>query len=69
MRDAETRFVDIELKLVAMEDMVDTLNRTAYEQARRIEDLEALVAKLAEHVRNVAQNAGQGQLHERPPHY
>ncbi|MCG2585086.1 SlyX family protein [Massilia sp. TS11] len=65
----ESRLVDIELKLVAMEDLVDTLNQTVYAQSRRIEDLEALVAGLAEHVRNLAQNGAQVPLNERPPHY
>lgn len=64
----ENRFIDIELKLTDQENLVDTLNRTVYEQGRRIEQLEALVAKLAEHVRTL-RDAGQGPVNERPPHY
>ena len=37
-------------------------------QGRRIDQLEALVAKLAEHVRAL-RDAGQGPVNERPPHY
>jgi SlyX protein len=65
----EERFIDLEIKLAQQEDLVDTLNRTVYEQARRIDLLEAMLAKLAEHVRNNA-HAGPNTLqNERPPHY
>lgn len=65
---AEDRFIDIEIKLGEQENLVDTLNRTIYEQGRRIDQLEALVAKLAEHLRAL-RDAGQGPLNEKPPHY
>ena len=65
---SEDRFIDIEIKLSYQENQVDALNRTIYEQGRRIDQLEALVAKLAEHVRAV-RDAGQGPVNERPPHY
>jgi SlyX protein len=64
----EDRFVDIEIKLAHQEDLVETLNQTVYRQGRRIDQLEAMVAKLADHVRNL-QEAGQQPLNERPPHY
>ncbi len=64
----EDRFIDIEIKLSYQENQVDALNRTIYEQGRRIDQLEALVAKLAEHVRAL-RDAGQGPLNEKPPHY
>jgi SlyX protein len=64
----EDRFVDIEIKLAHQEDLVETLNQTVYQQARRIDQLEAMLAKLAQHVRNL-QDAGQQPLNEKPPHY
>lgn len=64
----EDRFVDIEIKLAHQEDLVDTLNQTVYQQARRIDQLEAMLTKLAEHVRTL-QEAGQNPINERPPHY
>ncbi len=64
----EDRFVDIEIKLAHMEDLVDSLNGTVYQQARRIDQLEAMVAKLAEHVR-VLRDREQSPVNERPPHY
>lgn len=64
----EDRFIDIEIKLAHQENLVESLNQTIYEQSRRIDQLEAMVAKLAEHVR-VFRDAGQGPVNERPPHY
>ena len=64
----EERVVDSEIKLAHQEDLVETLNRTVYEQGRRIDQLESLVKQLADHVRNLRE-AGQQPLNERPPHY
>jgi len=66
--DHEDRFVDIEIKLAQQEDLVDSLNQTVYQQGRKIDQLEAMVAKLAENLRNLRE-AGQSPLNERPPHY
>ena len=64
----EERFVDIEIKLAHQEDLVESLNDVVYQQTRRIDQLEAMVAKLAEHLRNNAQS-GPTPLNEPPPHY
>jgi SlyX protein len=64
----ENRFIDIEIKVAHQENLVESLNQTIYEQGRRIDQLEAMVAKLAEHVR-VLRDAGQGPVNEKPPHY
>ena len=67
---SEDRFVDIEIKLAHQEDTVEQLNQVVYEQSRRIDQLEAMVSQLAEHIRNNAQsgpNPGAGG--ETPPHY
>jgi len=64
----EDRFINIEIKLSDQENVVDHLNRTNYEQGRRIDQLEAMVAKLADHVRTL-RDAGQGPVNDRPPHY
>ncbi len=64
----EERFVDIELKLVHTEDLVESLNQMVYQQSRRIDQLEAMVNQLAEHIRNNAQSGG-GLINDRPPHY
>lgn len=67
--NSEERFVDIEIKLAHQEDMVDELNQVVYRQGRQIDQLEALVSKLADHIRTSAQNSGSGPVNEKPPHY
>ena len=64
----DDRFIDIEIKLAHQENLVESLNQTIYEQGRRIDQLEAMVAKLATHVRSL-RDAGQGPVNEKPPHY
>ena len=64
----EDRFVDIEIKLAHQEDLVESLNDVVYQQTRRIDQLEAMVNKLAEHIRNNAQS-GTTPSNEPPPHY
>lgn len=64
----DERFINIEIKLSNQENLLDDLNRTIYDQGRRIDQLEGMVAKLAEIVRTL-RDAGQGPLNERPPHY
>jgi len=64
----EDRFVDIEIKLAHQEDLVESLNQVVYQQSRRIDQLEAMVSQLAEHIRNNAQS-GQNPVNEAPPHY
>lgn len=64
----EERFVDIEIKLAHQEDLVESLNQMVYQQNRRIDQLEAMVSQLAEHIRNSAQS-GPNPVNEKPPHY
>ncbi len=64
----EDRFVDIEIKLAHQEDMVESLNQVVIQQDRRIDQLEGIVAALAEHIRNNAQS-GPNPVSEKPPHY
>ena len=66
--DHEERFVDIEIKLAHQEDLVESLNGVVYQQSRRIDQLEAMVSQLAEHLRNNAE-ARQSPVNEPPPHY
>ncbi len=65
----EDRFVDIEIKLAYQEDLVESLNQVVYQQSLRIDQLEALVNKLGEHIRNNSQTTPGMLLGERPPHY
>lgn len=66
--DHEDPFIHLEIKHAQQEDLLDELNKTIYRQERRIDQLEAMVAKLADHLRTL-RDAGQAPLNERPPHY
>ena len=66
--DKDERFVAIEIKLAHQEHLVESLNDTVYQQARRLEQLEGIVQHLAEHIRNNSQ-PGQQIINDRPPHY
>ena len=68
MRPSEHRLVDIEINLAQQEDLVESLNQLVYQQSRRIDQLEATVAQLIEHIRTSAHN-GQQPVNEKPPHY
>ena len=65
----DERFMAIEIKLAHQEDLVESLNDVVYQQTRRIDQLEAMVNALGEHIRNAAQNAPGAGGHEVPPHY
>jgi SlyX protein len=62
------RLVDIEIKLSHQEDLVETLNQTIYRQGRRIDQLEAMVASLAHHLRTVL-TPRPAPVNDKPPHY
>lgn len=66
--DSEERFVNIELKLVHQEDLVEALNERVYEQQKQIDMLEDLVRALAERVRS-STLSNQTPINEPPPHY
>jgi SlyX protein len=64
----EERFINIEIKLAHQEDLVESLNQMVYQQSRRIDQLEAIVSHLAEHIRNNARS-GPSVTNDKPPHY
>jgi SlyX protein len=66
----EDRIVDIEIKVARQEDLVDTLNKTVYQQQKKIDELEILCAALARHVKDMRDAASEtNAASERPPHY
>lgn len=71
--DAEKRLMDVELKLVAQDDLLDTLNTTVYRQQKKIDELENLCAALAKRLKEMAEmtaaNSSAAPINERPPHY
>ncbi len=67
----DERLNNIETKIAYQEDLLDALNKTLYEQQKKLEQLEARCAALTGSMSSLAQavhenNAG---MDERPPHY
>lgn len=66
----EQRLVDIELKLVSLEDTVQSLNEQIYEQGRQLDELRALSRMLILRLEEAADSStGATPANERPPHY
>jgi SlyX protein len=64
---SEDRFINIEIKVAHQEDLVESLNQRVYEQQKQIDQLEAMLAALADRMRIMSQK--EAPLNERPPHY
>lgn len=66
----EDRLVNIELKIAAQEDLVDTLNNMVYQQQKKIDELETLCTALARQLKETRDSMTErGPANERPPHY
>jgi SlyX protein len=69
----DERLVDVEIRIARQEDLIDVLNKTVYEQQKKIDELEALCTALARHVkdlRDAASDVASDALAlEKPPHY
>lgn len=68
---AEARIIELEIKLTAHEDLLQTLNHQVYEQQKQIAELKALTTALVRRLSAVADEAGGADAYaqERPPHY
>ena len=66
----EQRLVEIELKLVSLEDTVQRLNELVYEQQKQLDALRALSRLLIQRWDEQDGTATmRAQADERPPHY
>ncbi len=67
----EERLIDMEIRIVRQDDLVETLNTMVYQQQKKIDELEALCLALAGRMRELALNSNQRNAmpDERPPHY
>lgn len=66
----EERIIELEIKVTRQEDLLDTLNKTVYEQQKKIDDLEKLCTELARRLKELAASANERMpANERPPHY
>ena len=60
----------IETKITFQEDMIEELNKTVYQQQKKLERLEAVCESLVRHIESMAEARNEGMpANERPPHY
>ena len=66
----EQRFIDIEVKLTAQEDLTQQLSDIVYEQQKQIQELRALYKALVQRISEGDAGGGADPYSiERPPHY
>ena len=65
----ESRLAEIEAKLSFSEDLLETLNRTVYQQQQQIDQLQLELRALREQVNDSLPAEGRGTHDEVPPHY
>ncbi|MGA8863422.1 MAG: SlyX family protein [Gallionella sp.] len=66
----EERLVNIETKISLQEDQVEELNKTVYQQQKKLDQLEEVCRTLAGHIQSLAEAGTEGKpANERPPHY
>jgi SlyX protein len=65
----EQRLETIETKIAFQEDLIEELNKTVYQQQKKLERLEAVCEALARHVDSLAAASEGKEANERPPHY
>lgn len=69
MPDLDDRLVNIELKITSQEDIIDDLNKTVYEQQKKIDQLENSLIAIAKQLKVFVEQNSDGPINERPPHY
>jgi SlyX protein len=66
----EDTLIDFELKIARLDDLVDVLNKTVYQQQKKIDELEALCSALARRLKELRDtSADAAPANEPPPHY
>jgi SlyX protein len=69
----EERLMEIEIKISRQEDLLESLNQVVYQQQKKIDYLEGMLAALAKHVKQSQDNerelGGLDPTNEKPPHY
>ncbi|HYD81993.1 MAG TPA: SlyX family protein [Paucimonas sp.] len=67
---SDERLIDLEIKIAHQDHLLDVLNKTVYEQQKKIDDLERLCTELARRLKDIASNANERMpANEKPPHY
>ena len=67
---SEERLEKIEIKIAYQEDLIEELNKTIYQQQKKLERLEAKCEALAKHIASLYESVNEStSVDERPPHY
>ena len=68
--DIEERLINLESKLGQQDYLLDVLNKTVYEQQKKLDELEKLTIALAKCISDVQGRLPDGMAaNEKPPHY
>ncbi len=66
----EKRLIELETKLAYQEDLIQELNKTIFEQQKRLDQLDNGYRHLLEQARALTDAGSDGkEVDERPPHY
>ncbi len=65
----DERLENIESKLSLQEDLIEELNKTVYQQQKKLDRLEAVCRSLASHIASLDAAGELKPANERPPHY
>lgn len=66
----DERLIQIEEKITFLEDTIEELNKTIYQQQQKIERLEDFSRELVAQIRALSEAGNTGlAANERPPHY
>lgn len=64
----DERLTEIEIKIARQEDLTEALNKTVYQQQKKLDELEVLCAALARRIKEM-QDSAADTANEKPPHY
>ena len=66
----EERLIELESKIAFLEDATQELNKTVYQQQKKLDRLEAICESLVQHIVDLRENlADRAVVDEKPPHY
>ncbi|NEX63467.1 SlyX family protein [Noviherbaspirillum galbum] len=66
----EESIADLEIRIARLDDLVDVLNTTVYQQQKKIAELETLCTALARRLKELRDTAPEAApANEPPPHY
>jgi SlyX protein len=66
----EERLVNIVTKITFQEDLIEELNKTVYQQQKKLDRLEAICESLVRHIESLAEAGNESKpANEIPPHY